>query len=99
MVDLLGRQVGVSRVLVMGRALVRVGDPFPLVVSDSGAVVALHVRGRVVSAVGDVFLVVNAATKGQNSAIVDHQLPRYSSCELEKFVYCSAKLFLRVTCY
>lgn len=51
---------------MMRRTLMRVRDPLALVVS-CGTVVALHVRRRVMPAVGDVLLVVNAASKTRGS--------------------------------
>lgn len=59
---LLGRQVGVSRI-VMRRALVGVGNPLALAVSYRRSVVALDVRRGMMPAVGDVLLVVDTAIR------------------------------------
>lgn len=59
---LLRRQVGVSRVVVR-RALMGVGNPLALAVSYRRPVVAFDIRRRVMPAVRDVLLVVDAAIR------------------------------------
>lgn len=80
---LLGRQVGVSRVVVR-RALVGVGDPLALAVSHRRPVVALDVRRGVMPAVGDVLLVVDAAIRHfLETPVPQVQQRERSSCELD----------------